>query len=144
MKSYLDFKIIPDLNLIIEYLAGPIDIQLFMQHKQRIINSEFFGPNLKYLLDYREATININQKDILDYIDFAEKNEKPSNLTAFLTQTPKQVLVTQLFQLLKGEKLGKPSSFSTIDAAIQWLRIKENEKERILSTLEELKEKSQH
>ena len=121
------YKILPNHNLIIEYYSGDIDFVSFMNFKKKLIAEPLFTPTLNILIHFKNATFKMTDEEINKYIHFSETDIKVvgKRKIALITKTPNQVVVTTLFKMIQRIKSKSVEIFSTKEAALRWLNIKD-------------------
>lgn len=121
------YKILPNHNLIIEYYSGDIDFVSFMNFKKKLILEPLFTPNLNILIHFKNATFKMTDEEINKYIHFSETDIKVigKRKIALITETPNQVVVSTLFKMIQRIKSKSVEIFSTKEAALRWLNIKD-------------------
>lgn len=141
--KYSNFKIFPDLNLIIEAFIGETTIDAFIKHKEKLIRDDLFNSNYRFITDFRNTTLKVLlEQDISTYISFVKeifRIDYKSN-TAILTATPHQVVVSTLYSIDNQNNFDNACIFSTLEAGIKYLSIEENHRYLIETTLEIMKE----
>ena len=132
--------ILPELKLIIEYFAGPIDADCVLAEKQRMINDPQFDQSYNILDDFRDAIMDYSSEGTIKIIEWIAKNHNYPRRAAHLTNSPDQVVATTLFDHLKTPKLLIDLKiFSTIEEAIKWVRLGPNQQDIIESAIDSLK-----
>lgn len=141
MDGYIKYKILPELNLIIEYYCGKINLDDIINHKKNEIEDIEYRSNYNFIADLRDSELDIAQPDIFDYVSFVEMNNKITGQrkSAILTDTPNQVALTSLFKL-KSEKLPVNNKiFSTLEASMEWLNLSKNYYNHITGIINNMK-----
>ncbi len=144
MKNYIDFIILKDKKLILEYYYGIIQIEDFIRIHKRKSNDKDFNPNYNLLIDFRDADIRLSKKDVLELVQFHKNNPKlfGTRYAAHITKTPKQVVAGTKFDTLNKELPVKIKVFSTVEAALSWVRLSLKDKDILESFIEEFKKQS--
>jgi hypothetical protein len=129
MDNYMNFKIISEKKLILEYYSGKISVNDLINQKTLISNKLEYSPNYNIIHDFREVEFDINEEQGVQLLNFFESNKAiySNRRVAHLTYTPKQVAVTNLFTLLLKEQLIAIEVTSTLEAAIQWVNLSIND-----------------
>ena len=134
------YIILPELNLIVEYFAGQIDPDCVIASKERMLNDPQFDKAYNLLDDFRDAILEYSIEGIKDIITWIAKNHNFPRQSAHLTTSPDQVVATTLFDRLKSIDLSiNLKIFSTIDKAVKWVQLTEDEIPIIEAAIEELK-----
>lgn len=145
MKSGLQYQIFPEKRLIVEYYCGEVYKNTILYFKNEISKHVAYDMNYNIIHDFRDAELVASIHDVREFIDAIKnnKNTYAQKKIAFITNNPNQVSITYLFNTLKKETLMIADTFSTVEAAIQWVGIKPTEIGFINSVLVELKELTQ-
>jgi len=144
MDGYIRYKILPELNLIIEYYGGKINLDDVICHKRLEIKDLEYNGNYHFIADLRDVELNVSIQDITDYLHFVKKNNQVigQRNSAILTNSPNQVAITTLFKM-KGENLPVGYEvFSTLEAAIEWINLSSNYCDIIEEIIRNMKKKS--
>ena len=125
MAGHIAYKILPELELIIEYYSGKITVQDIIDHKKKEINNPAYNGDYNFIADIRESILDVSQKDFKDYLDFIEMNNRVAGnrRTSILTDTPNQVAITSMFKMSTNELPINYAIFSTLEAAINWVNL---------------------
>ena len=76
MKKNVDYKILPQLNLIIELFSGPIDINDAVELKKREIEDEAYNPNNNHIISLCDIVVyTFYEEETQKYIDSIKNNE---------------------------------------------------------------------
>ncbi|NOQ28341.1 MAG: hypothetical protein GQ564_23510 [Bacteroidales bacterium] len=141
MISYSNFKIIPDKKLIIEYFSGKIELKDILELKRRESIEKEYNSNFNIIDDSRDAEFLLNQNEISTYVNHIINNKliNGKRNAAYLTKTPNQVVIATLFDMLKKELPINVKIFSTVEVAMNWLELSEEDKKLVEFYLEELR-----
>lgn len=123
MSSYANFKIIPDKEIIIEYFAGKISLENILELKLRESQDLNYNSNFNIIDDSRDAEFLLNEQDIKLYVEHLSQSKLfvGERNAAYLTETPNQVVIATLFDVLKKELPVNVKIVSTVDAALSWV-----------------------
>lgn len=140
MKNYINYLIVKEKKLIIEYYSGQIFLRDFIRIHEKKSNDKDFNVNHNLLIDFRDAEINLEEEDVLELVKYHKNNKKlfGSRRAAHLTNTPNQVVAGFKFDIHNKELPVEIKIFSTLEASLSWvgLEIKDmNEIEYYLNTL---------
>lgn len=120
------YKILPELKLIIEVLAGSLGIPDAIELKEREVNDSLYNPGYNFIVvaNFVEATLDTDV-DFSAYIDTLTSSKKmvAPRKSAILTQTPQQVVFGTLY---KHAIQTLPIDFkivSTLKAALKWINL---------------------
>jgi hypothetical protein len=132
MMVKVSFKILPDCKLIIEKYAGPFSVELYEQMKLEEFSDPEFNSNYNVLADLRKASFGTqslsSEKEMALVSKFLMSNKENvgKRKSAILTANPEQV-VSSIFFMESVKPLPViVESFSTVDAALKWLGVKDN------------------
>jgi len=132
--------ILPELKLIIEYFAGPIDAECVVAEKNRMINNPLFDQKYNVLDDFRDAIMDYSLEGTREIIEWIARNHNYPRKAAHLTTSPDQVVATTLFDQLKSTQLVIDLKiFSTMEPAIDWVDLEVDVKPIIELAIENLK-----
>tara|TARA_R110001583_G_scaffold412_4_gene3882 strand:- start:25584 stop:25922 length:339 start_codon:yes stop_codon:yes gene_type:complete len=98
LENYIDFNIIPEKRLIIEYFSGEIAIEDIVKLKLLEIEHQDYNNTFIIFSDFRDGNFTINN----DGIPALLNNLKLNNLvmgkhnTSLLTRSPNQVVASTL------------------------------------------------
>lgn len=123
MEQNLNYQIFPDKKLIVEYYYGSVRLNDLILYQNNVSFDKYYNPNYNVINDYRDAKLILNEKDIVKYINFIKTSPKlyGSRRIAQITNSPDQVVITTLFNLLKSDLPVKVHVVSTLGAAINWV-----------------------
>lgn len=117
------YRIINDLNLILEYHSGNIDVDSYIKFKQLVFSDTGFKSGLNHFIHFKNVTFNTPDTEIKKFVDFI-KNNAPKlgkRKVAFVTSTPNQVVTTTIYKTMLADKEQQVAVFSTNDTALNWL-----------------------
>ncbi|OQA97530.1 MAG: hypothetical protein BWY22_01278 [Bacteroidetes bacterium ADurb.Bin217] len=142
MDTRLQYQILPEKKLILEYYSGNIYKNTIMYFKQEISKHVAYNMHYNIIHDFRDAELVANIEDVRSFIDYIKQNERTyaQKKIAFITDKPNQVTITYLFNALKKETYLIAETFSTLEGAIVWVGLRSTELDYIHSVLSELKE----
>ncbi|MBK3519331.1 hypothetical protein [Carboxylicivirga marina] len=141
----LTFKIIRELNLIVEYYQGDITVHDIIRNKKATIQHPDFNKDANVVLDLRDANVMFEKDDMQTLVTFFKSNSEfqGDKKAVYLTSKPQEVVNTMLFSLKVGEFSIKPQTVSTIEAAVAFMHIDGLDAIRLDAILGELKGISQ-
>lgn len=144
MISYSNFKIIPEKKLIIEYFYGKIELKDILELKYRESIEKEYNSNFNVIDDSRDAEFLLDEKEISTYVDHITNNKliNGKRNAAYLTKTPNQVVIATLFDMLKKELPINVRIFSTVEAAINWVDLLQEDKKLVEFYLENLRKRN--
>lgn len=141
MTNAMQYQIIPDRNLILEYFSGEIHKMDILNFKNEISKNVAYNQTYNIIHDFRDATFIANVDEVKSFIELIKANKKiyAQKKVAFITDKPNQVSITYLFKAFKNETLLIADTFSTVEGAVVWVGLKPTETDYINSLFEELK-----
>lgn len=123
MKNHANYRILPELKLILECCKGHATVEDAINMKKDEMSDHSYNPNYNIIVDFQEfvAAINTNTTDSVSrFFDFL-KVIVLKNKVAFLTAEPHQVVISMILKELSSELLPlKIGVFSTLDAATKY------------------------
>lgn len=122
-KNVIDFIIIPDKELVIEYFDGPVSLQDAITLKYREIQVPDYKPEYSFITDLRRAELLINYDQLAEFFQFMEFTGGiiGQRCSAIVTETPKQVAFAELFRDYGNHLPVEWEIFSTLQSALKWL-----------------------
>lgn len=117
------YRIINNLNLILEYHTGDLDVDSYIKFKQKEFDDKDFKTGLNHFIHFKNVTFIDPEENIKKFVDFI-KNNAPTlgkRKVAFITSTPSQVVTTTIYKTLLADDEQKVAVFSTNDTAFNWL-----------------------
>ena len=141
MKRIIKYKILHAQKIVIEYYSGPISLDDIKELKSTEIKDKDFNPNYNILMDGRETKLITNHQDILDLINYIKSNPKiiGNRNSSFLTSTPDQVAKTTLLKLQSDIFPMNYNIFSTLYAALAFIRVPKDSYLIVEGVLNEMK-----
>jgi hypothetical protein len=142
MKNFVNYTILPELKLVLEYYRGDlttIDVQNLK--KKELLDSLY---NVKYniICDFRELESHIlptSEESIRKLLDFFKSLGLRSKV-AILTTQPNQVVITELMKRLSMEPMGIHfEPFSTLVSTLDFVDCSMDSLNTIKDRLNELK-----
>lgn len=140
--AILNYKVIPDLNLIIDYYSGTLTLTEILRLKGKQAKDPLWEPHFNTLSDMRDAFIAMDEEEIKTLASYQVKDEKwrVERKTASLTNEANHVVFEKLFNRLKPKNTKVlVKAFSTFEATISWLGYNEEASVIINDTLTELR-----
>lgn len=136
MNTFGSYKIYKELKIIVECHRGEINLNQFIESRKILVADKDYDPTFDQILDYRNAKMMVDLNELNNYTSF-HKNFKPlhgKRKLAFLTDTPKVVVLSKLFSNEVKELQIKAEVFSTIEAIANFIE-KEQIKEQQLTSI---------
>ena len=138
-----EYRILKEKKLIIQYYGGKSSLNDFYNSITVVANNVDFNPNMSILNDLRDCEIITDEKSISQLTEFVKNNKElyAKRKTAFLTNSPKQVVFSTLLINLKNESLVSIKVVSTIKSALMHLTGNAEDYELINGIINKMKSK---
>lgn len=103
MTKTLDYVILPDKSLIIEFYRGKFYVDELIDFKKRVGSDKKYNPNYDIIHDFRELEFLFKINEVSKYVEVISKNHKyvGNRKSTMLTNTPNQVTTSLGFEILK-------------------------------------------
>lgn len=140
MESKYDYKILPDLSLIVSCYAGKISENEIMSLKESIKSDKDFHMEYNILDDFSDADFNISKESFHRILQWLKDNFAWDRKSAVLTSTPDQVVNIMRFDSLNNNQLpNRIKIFSTLPGALIWIGLSKVDLPEIEAVLKELR-----
>ena len=141
MEKFGSYLISKEQRLIVEYHAGDITVNDFIDSRKIISSDGEYNPNFDLIMDYREANMVVDKIDVDLFVDFFRKYSSilGSRKSAYLTTAPKQVVITTLFSSAISDLDVRPKTFSTLKGVVNWIVKKDLDTTKLREIIEQLK-----
>lgn len=139
----LKYKIIPELNLIIDCWNGKLTFDKILASKLDQVKDKDWNQAYNNISDIRNAVFDLTNEDAKKIIDYTktDKRWQEKRKTAYLTNNPNQVVFQKLLEINKTQEIpNKIESFYTINAILNWLQINMSEYDKINKIVTKLAE----
>ncbi|MFB6340295.1 hypothetical protein ACE1ET_01160 [Saccharicrinis sp. FJH62] len=137
------YKILPEAKLIIEYYSGKIDMDDIIHMQKVLSENSLFDSTFNRALDFRDATLMIDTDDFKRYLEFLKGFPKifGKRNAAYLTNTPNDVVVTTLFDLIvqQSDVPINIGIYSTLKGILKWFNITDMDSNTLESIINDLK-----
>ncbi len=122
-KNISKYKILPEMELILQVYRGQLLYSQIKKMKSEVCNHVLYSPHFNFIIDIRDAELNLSREELIDYANFVVKEIDPEVVVrvAVLSRTPDHVASTMVVQLNMKSKLVKYEAFSTVNASLDWL-----------------------
>ena len=134
-KNYIDFKIIPEKKLIIEYFSGEITIEDIVKLKLIEIEHQDYNNEFNLFSDFRDGDFNIDNESIPTLLNNLELNNLVAGKhnTSLLTKSPNQVVASTLLTHNYASKNAPIDIkiFSTVPPCLSWIGLSAKDAEII-------------
>ena len=138
MNKCLDYIVLGDKRLIVAYLAGKIWLTDILDFQNLMITSQEFNPNYNFLVDMRDADLQLKEDDVIRHLDYLRKIEVQfiaRRKAAYITRTPEQVVITSLYEMLNKDFPIQIKPVSTLYAASKWLGLNQDNNQELAEIL---------
>ena len=137
-------KIITELGVVVEHYFGAVNMEDIIALKREISFENNYSPSLNLIMDFQHAKILFDTSALSEYVAFAKNYKKTygKRNTAFLTNSPTGVVLSTIFELMKGDLPVNSDTFSTLEAVTTWFRYTTEEFNIIKTELESLRHKA--
>jgi len=123
MGSYIDYKIIPEKRLVVEFFSGILTLDKLVKFKSRVANDRLYNPDFNIIDDLREVRFVISKEELFEYVSFIQNKKElyGKRRSALLTATPNHVVFTSLFSSWCTDLPIDIGIVSSIDGALRWV-----------------------
>ncbi|TLX72993.1 hypothetical protein E9993_16130 [Labilibacter sediminis] len=137
----LNYLILPELSLIIEYYSGAFHADELIDFKRKIGMDEKYDPNYNVISDIRELSFLFEIDEVQKYMEFIAKNKRyiGARKTAMITSTPSQVVTSLKFNLLKTNLPIVLDVFSIPETAYAFIGLSSDDAEMVDNLLDKLR-----
>jgi len=141
MIKTAQYKILPELKIMIEYFSVEMSLDDLISHRKIMIHDIEYNPTYNIITDFRDAYLNGNEDDILSFIEFAKNypNLAAKRRAAILTETPNQTVISSIYKLKLQDLPFIVKIFSTVSAALNWVGLTLTDKEKIENEIKKMK-----
>lgn len=116
------FVILPEKKLIMENISGLLKIKKIAEHRKFIYNHPDFNRKYNFLLDLRDAKIDISIEQFNNYIKYlSSEGVFEERKSALLVKNANQIAFSKAFKKFEDEIPFHTGIFTKIDDAIEWL-----------------------
>ena len=137
--GFANYEIITDLSLIVESYIGITSVSDVIRVREEFLKDERYSSGFNRLTDFRNSRLKMNQKDIMTYIKYATDKMVDGDIirhSAILTCTPNETAISYLLRVNQNGLPFMIEVYSTVEAALSWLRVPHEEKHIIDAVLE--------
>jgi hypothetical protein len=123
MHAFQEYKIFPELGLVVDLYHGDLDLNGLIAFKRRQVLDTAFSPRFDLIADSRRSVLHFEPSDVEMYADFVMQagDVIGKRKTAFLADKPYQVVLATLFEGFDNRLPHTFKVFTTPDAAISWI-----------------------
>lgn len=125
MAKFLTYKALPELDLVVEYFEGQINLHDLIDFQLRQLDHAMCNLINNVITDLRNSEFIVLKNDVKKYADFVKNTEEKqrNRKVAIIADTPTQTAITMLYSsYTEGLPLNN-KVFSTVEAAAKWLGI---------------------
>jgi len=138
MSAVCDYKILPEMMLVIGKYMGRISENDIISLKAKILHDKDFSWDYDVLDDFTGADFNLSEGGIEFILNWLKDNYSSPRRSALLTRTPNQVVMITLFKNLEKNMLPMNIKiFSTMPYALEWIGISEENKQVVAAYINE-------
>jgi hypothetical protein len=123
MLSFQEYKIFPELELVIDLYHGDLDLKGLIAFKRRQVLDTAFSSRYDLISDNRTSVLHFEPQEVEMYADFVMQagDVIGTRKTAFIADQPYQVVLATLFERSDSPLPHTFKVFSTPAAAIKWI-----------------------
>ena len=138
--SCIQYRILPEHQLILTYLTGEVTLPVLIQHQKTLIADSEYCPNFSAILDLRRANLLISKMDIVEFREFVKAT--PGLLAdrriSILAATPRQTALCLILILYFRNLPFKINVYNTLSYGLHWARLSKDKLELIDSIFNEM------
>ena len=125
MKKVVYYKLVPNLNLMIEVFCGDIYYTDVLELKAKQIKDPNFNPKYNGLVDVTNANLHLSIEEIETYKKYITtvKGFMGDRKTSIYTKTPNQVMLSTIYITPDSKIPMIFNVFSTLKASLNWIGI---------------------
>ncbi|NOQ26770.1 MAG: hypothetical protein GQ564_15525 [Bacteroidales bacterium] len=141
MTKKLDYLIIAEKALIIEFYRGKYYVDELIDFKKKVGNDKEYNPCYNIIQDFREVEFLFKINEVSKYVEFISNNEKylARRKSTMITETPNQVVTSIGFEILKKELPIQVKVCSTVEVAFAFVKLPGCDWEIVESLIDNLK-----
>lgn len=138
MKKVVYYKLVPDLNLMIEVFCGDIYYSDVLELKAKQIKDTNFNPKYNGLVDVTNANLHFSFEEIETYKKYITtiKGFMGDRKTSIYTKTPNQVMLSTIYITPDSKIPMHFQVFSTLKASLNWIGMSLINEKRIKEILD--------
>lgn len=133
MEQKLEYLVLVEHSLIIEYYSGEFNVDELIAFKQHIAKDKNYNPNYNIIHDFRDMEFMLGPKDVAKYIKLLhdEPKYRGTRKSTMVTATPNQVAASIGFDLLKEDLPISVKVCSTLETAFAFTEVPLSERNTI-------------
>jgi len=135
------YRIIPELNINVEYYSGIINVNDLVEVRQKLNCEKLLNDHFNFFVDLRDAVFDLQTNVVEEFISYvkSDKNLLWKRKTAILSLTPNQTAFSILYMADSGNLPMKIQAFSTMVSALKWVNLSPYDQPLIENVIEEIK-----
>ncbi len=124
-KTIAEYKILPDMNLVLQVYKGPVTLGIIKQVKKEIYQQLTYKTSFNFIVDIRDVEVILTRDDLINYGNFVAEESDPNDRVkvALLSRTPEQLAATMIVQLNEKGNSIEHKAFNNLKACLAWVGI---------------------
>lgn len=142
MVSYTSYRILPEHKLILTNFQGKIHIRDVIQTNLQFLSDQDYDSGYDLIMDFSGSIAIAYKMDLMEFVDFFKKtvNLKKRVKVAMVISSPNQNYLIIIYKPIASLLKMEVESFSHIDPCLDWLGHDGEDRQKIKSSLLQLKE----
>lgn len=140
---FANFEVVPEHNIIIEYMSGRLNLDLLYKYNIQQTESLEYSPRFNLICDLRDSVIDVDFESIEEYSNLIKQNKKlvQQRRVSLIVKEPKYVALASLFSDMQ-KYVQKIQVFTSIESAILFVQAEKLSVKNCKMIIKELKIKS--
>jgi len=141
MKACAHYRIISDLQLVIEYFGGNLTIEDVINTKKQELK-ENYDPSFNFIVDFRNARNAFTQEELKEYIYFVSRNKEfvGDRKSAIISNNPLSLVTTSIYAMYGRNSLPMQIKIvENLNEAMKWCEVDNSNYEFIEDVLKNYK-----
>jgi|GEM_PF-1277514 len=137
--SFANYEIIPELGLITESYTGITNISDVIRVREKFNDDENYSSSFNRLTDFRNTRLKMNHDDIMSFIKYSRDKMVDGDIirhSAILTSTPNETAISYLLRIKQNGLPFLIEVYSTVEAALRWIKVPQDKKYIVEAALE--------
>ena len=141
MDQKLDYLILKDKSLIIEYYKGKYNVDELINFKIEVGKDKDYNPSYNVIHDFRDLEFMLEIEEVSKYVKLLTENKNyiGKRKSTMLTETPNQVTASLGFKLLKKDLPISVKVCSTMETAFNFINLPNNDWDLVESLIKKLR-----
>jgi len=142
MEACAHYRIIPELNLVIEYFGGVLTIEDIINTKKQEIK-ENYDPEFNFIVDFRDVQNIFNEKELIEYIEFVSQRKEfvGTRKSAIISNSSVSLVTTSIYAMHGKRSLPMDIKIvQNLSEAMHWTEVEKNNYHSINEVLSGYKE----